>query len=1344
MKRKTLGLLFVLCLILPCAAMFAACGSPAKISTIEVNYKGKMLTAEQTNTIALTYGEKLSLDDFEVVGKTTKNLPKPLKIADCIVTDEDNILNTNEIPVGEYVITIAYKKVKTVTIVVNVVTHVVNEPTLLGGSYVYDGWEKTANISGFDPETMTISSTDDAEDPIKMTNAGTRTIVISLKDKQNYAWQKSGTTEDVVLKWTITKASLNKPELVGSYTYNGGLQTAKINNYSPSAMNISSSDNAAEPAKMTNAGSRTITISIADKTNYEWTTGGTEDVVFTWTINKKAVQEPSLLNTTYYYNKSEQTVQFTGYDSTVMNLASSTVSAGDPWKMTNAGSTTLSVELLDPINYVWKNKNHSNALSFVWEIKKQRVVRSFISGGVFVYNGTERTISMDANFNSEVMQLVGTTSATNAGEYQFEVRLIDSNNYEFVGEYNGPQKWKINKATPQIPEDNLRPSFSAVYDPTAKLGEGEFVFESNSGYRWKEQQTPTCDITNYTAIYNPDTTNYNDIEVQVFVSIAKAERAFENLPTDSTKAYDGIDYVLTEILGQESTGYVYKITYVTFLGTTITIYETGTENQTLPVDPEEYHISLVVPESTNYNKFEYEYNLTITKATPEAPQNPAKITNFEYFDGITLADIALPEGYKWVNGSTKVDCSTTSAMAYWTPDSTRYNTIEVEISVQIVPKTIKISDVCQQTQTFDYDGTAKSFVFATDQSIMNLVSFSGETTKTDAGENQIVVSLKDKLNYVWDNGSTDDIVCILKVNPVDLSSLTTYDFVGGTYVITGQPIEPQFSNISVVGYNITQENYDIVYSNNIATGIGYATIVFKGNYTGYVQEEFEITIDTSYSNIVAIKVETPLDQTTATKIYNTDTYEQISAKLHARYSSKIFVQYKYCTDWFVYNGEIEWLKQYVDERISTPSVDTTELTRARVKINGITEETYGFSVYQNSFNGSPFVVGEKFAFKSESDVDFSKIILRVNMTDGSTRDFLYSETAKLNCYTVEMATPNMPSPDGTYKSTKCSYTIYLSEDLSQTQTGAFYIVFINENSVPQSYKINVKFAKTNKNTGTISDNLQVGDIVVELSAFYKGSANYQLIKTYYLSNAEDLAAFTFDKTFNGQVAGDYTITLNDDYTNDGNKLTGKLRVLYGSTPTLTMIALEVSGRTYEITKASSIINCPSIQITTHANFKTARFVAYYSDGSCVEISVDNFKLYANGSTTSYTTDIAQLKNIGYGKTTRIVSFNFGSDYAVKICTNQNETGAKIYVNNEVLSTDNTLKANYTMPKEGDLEIKISTIYQNKSVEVVVDGNVVELTNNTFTLTNDGTSTHVVKIYVYDNYDLRIYQITFVR
>lgn len=101
--------------------------------------------------------------------------------------------------------------------------------TLVENTFEYTGDEIVSQDNNFDSTKMNVSG------DIKATNVGNYSITVSLKDKDNYEW-KDSTTTDLVLNWSITQATpdytvptgltglkgdtLNDVTLPGRFTWN--------------------------------------------------------------------------------------------------------------------------------------------------------------------------------------------------------------------------------------------------------------------------------------------------------------------------------------------------------------------------------------------------------------------------------------------------------------------------------------------------------------------------------------------------------------------------------------------------------------------------------------------------------------------------------------------------------------------------------------------------------------------------------------------------------------------------------------------------------------------------------------------------------------------------------------------------------------------------------------------------------------------------------------------------------------------------------------------------------------------------------------------------------------------
>ena len=107
------------------------------------------------------------------------------------------------------------------------------------------------------------------------TNAGTYTVTYKVPDTNaNY-------TGTFSVAFTIKKAQLEKVTLVeNTFEYTGDEIVSDGSNFDSNKMNVSGD------IKATNVGNYSITVSLKDKTNYEWKDNTTTDLVLSWSITQ--------------------------------------------------------------------------------------------------------------------------------------------------------------------------------------------------------------------------------------------------------------------------------------------------------------------------------------------------------------------------------------------------------------------------------------------------------------------------------------------------------------------------------------------------------------------------------------------------------------------------------------------------------------------------------------------------------------------------------------------------------------------------------------------------------------------------------------------------------------------------------------------------------------------------------------------------------------------------------------------------------------------------------------------------------------------------------------------------
>ena len=145
-----------------------------------------------TGTISVNAGT-VNVSDLEVLykgtGSTTySSATAPTNAGTYTVTYK--VPDTNANYTGTFSVAFTIKKVQ------------LEKVTLVKDTFEYTGDEIVPQDSNFDLNKMNSSG------DIKATNVGNYSITVSLKDKNNYEW-KDSTTTDLVLNWSITQATPN-------------------------------------------------------------------------------------------------------------------------------------------------------------------------------------------------------------------------------------------------------------------------------------------------------------------------------------------------------------------------------------------------------------------------------------------------------------------------------------------------------------------------------------------------------------------------------------------------------------------------------------------------------------------------------------------------------------------------------------------------------------------------------------------------------------------------------------------------------------------------------------------------------------------------------------------------------------------------------------------------------------------------------------------------------------------------------------------------------------------------------------------------------------------------------
>lgn len=240
--------------------------------------------------------------------------------------------------------------------------------------------------------------------------AGLYRVTVTLTDPNNYRWQnESGAS--FTLEWEILKYEVSVPKANADMTYDGTVKDSGIT--------AGAYYTATGTLSAVNAGSYTVYVVLGDKVNTCWADGTTNDREVEWTIAKKKVPLPETLivEKTYYYNGEMQTFEWKGGDGILIS--------GE--KQLDAGVYEVKFNLIKE-NYVWVTGGDGEK-TVVWRILPKGIAVPTVGETVFVYiPQTEQQLAVA----SRAEYTVTGNKATDAGEYTAVISLVNAN-YRWTG-----------------------------------------------------------------------------------------------------------------------------------------------------------------------------------------------------------------------------------------------------------------------------------------------------------------------------------------------------------------------------------------------------------------------------------------------------------------------------------------------------------------------------------------------------------------------------------------------------------------------------------------------------------------------------------------------------------------------------------------------------------------------------------------------------------------------------------------------------------------------------------------------------------------------------------------------
>lgn len=440
----------------------------------------------------------------------------------------------------------------------------------------------------------------------------------------------------------------------------------------------------------TNAGTYRVTAYLEGDTNYN----AAQSEPLEFTISKAETSLEIISDLTQSYNGqpvsnpevnttgSNKEVTFTWYGKD-----------GENWKEisstpTDAGSYKVIASVEADENY-----NSANAVKefSISQTKNEWTEELFITG--WKYGEKAGTPTVKAKFGEVTYSYSSKEDGTyieevptDAGTWYVKATVTGNENYTGL---EAIQEFTISKADSSIAfKDGFK--LDKTYDTKAVIvtadavetagskGNISYTYEEKDGDTWNVlEEAPTGAGTYRVSATLDGDNNYNSATSESLeFTIDKADTVLEFTVDDLDKVYDG--EAINAPTRQSGNSHVRVLTWYQ-----LDEDRTWTKLEKAPVNAGSYKVVASVEPDDNYNGTEIEMTFEITKAVPSytIPEN------LIIRQGDALSTVSLPEGFTWKDATQKAESlGTQTFKAIFTPeDTTNYQTVEVDVTVKVVP-----------------------------------------------------------------------------------------------------------------------------------------------------------------------------------------------------------------------------------------------------------------------------------------------------------------------------------------------------------------------------------------------------------------------------------------------------------------------------------------------------------------------------------------------------------------------------------------------------------------------------------------------------------------------------------
>lgn len=649
---------------------------------------------------------------------------------------------------------------------------------VINAEYIYTGFSQTVAIDNFDAATM--SKTGD----LTRSNVGDYHLTVTLLHPEDYQWD-DGTTEPIVLDWSIQRKVLAKPAIISHHTYTGNEQTPSVSNYNSYLIDKSGHTSA------TNVGNYVISVSLRDVDNYCWDDGTNDQLDLQWTIDKGTP--------TFILSPSSITLDAAHKTATIT--------------VTTNSDGVISAELSDTNIAAVSVEGKIITLTSLNDMPGAPML-SVTLGESANYSGATKTIMVYAtNFAPEWLDAdTGTSSELNIG--------FDPITGTFTEVSNTAPALTVTKIsdTLLVPTGNLFDDVSWDYLVSQGWTDGKEVTIDGYVYRVRPMMGGLSGGANSewnTFITETGATTVPDSWTSTVTAGKQVVRGGDSATAwtaDNPTGTHGYRPVLEFIGPDSSTGVTYaepSSPTLTYTGGSTQLVSPTYSGEALPL---EYKVgnnpwSTEIPTASDAGTYVVRVRdangvegapvtVIIDKVTPTvtapSPQtsltytgsSQALLTAGSTSDGTVEYSL---DGSSWTtNIPSKTDANTTGYTTYYRVigDKNHYDVDTTSLGATVIDKRSLSKPIA--SGSYSYNGATQTF--SVSNFVSSAMSKSGSLFGTDAGSYTLNVQLSDTANYQWADGTTTVVSLSYTINKATPTFSLSKTSVSLTYTSTSASV----------------------------------------------------------------------------------------------------------------------------------------------------------------------------------------------------------------------------------------------------------------------------------------------------------------------------------------------------------------------------------------------------------------------------------------------------------------------------------------------------------------------------------------------------------------------------